>query len=214
MSLSEATGTAAADRFQRRRANAARAVEQAALRLFTQHGFDAVSVEDIATAAAISPRTFFRYFDSKDDVLLGYQRRLDTRLADALRDRPPSEGAVTALRAAFVATSTTPAEERVELLQRFRAIAASPSVQARSRGEHAAMTALVVPLVAERMGVDPQDPRPRVIAAALGAIALSAWDSWVAGAGTDDPADIIAAHLDLVVARFADLDQPSAKGPK
>lgn len=202
-----ATVTSFAERQRTRRDLVTRAIERAALDLFVRRGFDAVSVDDVAAAAGISQRTFFRYFASKDDILLGYRRRLDERLLAALRDRPTSEGAVTALRNAYVATSTVRPEDREDVLVRARATAAAPALHARSRGEQAANTTAIAELLAERMGTAPDDPRPLVIAAALSAVAVAAWDAWVNGDGTGDPAAGIAAALDLVVRGIGDLDR-------
>ena len=70
---------------QRRRLETAAEVSRVAMLLFAERGFDAVTVDEIAAAAGISPRTFFRYFASKDDIVLQYRRRLDERLVDVMR---------------------------------------------------------------------------------------------------------------------------------
>jgi AcrR family transcriptional regulator len=204
----EARAARLAERLERRRDGAARAIEAAAVALFTRHGFDAVSVDDVAAAADISQRTFFRYFASKDDVLLGYRRRLDARLLDALRERPATEGPVTALRNAYLVTSTVPPGAREAVLVRARATAAAPALYVRSRGESSARTEDITAVLADRMGVDRTDRRPRVIAAALSAAAVAEWEDWVRGDGRGDPAEGIAAALDLVQRGLDALDRP------
>src|ERR671910_1915056 len=74
---------------QRNRARTRREIQQAAFELFTENGFDAVTVEQIATAAGVSPATFFRYFRSKEDV--AFWDEYDLRVAEFLRDRPGEE---------------------------------------------------------------------------------------------------------------------------
>jgi AcrR family transcriptional regulator len=183
---------------QDRRDAVSRTIQRAALALFTRHGFDAVSVDDVAAAAGISQRTFFRYFGSKDDVLLDYQRRLDERLLAALRARPATEGAVTALRNAFLETSAVAPPDHADVLLRARALADAPGLRARSRGEQVAGAAALAEVLAERMGTRPTDRRPVTVAAAMSAVARAAWDQWVAGGGADDPAEEIGQALALV----------------
>ena len=192
---------------QHRRNATARAIERTALGLFARRGFDAVSVDDVAAAAGISQRTFFRYFGSKDDVLLGYQRRIDERLVAALRARPAGEGAVTALRNAYLETSTVAPADRADVIVRARVLADAPGLHARSRGEQAAGTAIVAGLLADRMGADAVDLRPVTVAAAMNAVARSAWDRWVAGGGATDPAAHIGAALALLESGLAPLDR-------
>lgn len=81
----------------RRRENESLRIVKAALSLFLERGLDPVTVDEIAEAASISRRTFFRYFPSKDDVLAVIHRRSMRRVAEAWRDRPLDEPFVTAL---------------------------------------------------------------------------------------------------------------------
>jgi AcrR family transcriptional regulator len=198
----------------RRRDATARSIARAALDLFARRGFDNVSVNDVAAAVGLSERTFFRYFSSKDDVLLDYQRRLDDRLVAALRARPVTEGPVTALRNAFLETSTVAPQDRAEVLLRARVLAEAPLLRMRSQGEQAAGAAMVAALLAARMGMDADDCRPITVAAAVSAVARAAWDRWVRTGGTGDPADEIAQALALVEDGLGDLDRlrPPTRG--
>ncbi|MBR7834227.1 TetR family transcriptional regulator [Actinospica durhamensis] len=99
----------------RREENKARtrsALEQAAARLFEEHGFAATTVRDIAAAAGVGERTFFRYFPSKEDLVLQQVRDLIPGMMADVRGRPATEAPLTALREAIVAwlerTGTTP----------------------------------------------------------------------------------------------------------
>jgi AcrR family transcriptional regulator len=103
--------------------------------------------------AGIARRTFFRYFASKDDVVLQFRRLLDDRLVETLAHRPAGEGAVTALREAFVATPTVRTEpDRAVALQHGRILADAPDLRARS-GYRGVEPNRIVPQLAERMGV-------------------------------------------------------------
>src|SRR5437773_11582051 len=83
---------------ERRKRLTAAELEAAALRLFGERGFDAVTVDDIAAEADVCRRTFFRYFASKEDVLLSDHPRRLAELRQGLAARPPEEPVLTALR--------------------------------------------------------------------------------------------------------------------
>jgi AcrR family transcriptional regulator len=78
------------------------ALEEAAARLFALQGFEATTVRDIAAAAGVGERTFFRYFPSKEDLVLQQVRDLIPGLMDRVRDRPAAEPPLTALREGMV----------------------------------------------------------------------------------------------------------------
>jgi AcrR family transcriptional regulator len=178
-----------------------------AIRLFAERGFDAVTINDIAEAAGTSPRTFFRYFKTKDDVVLDYERYLLDRLAMALDERPLAEGPVTALREAFVATSHVEVSDRARILELGRILDATPALQGRTHSYRIVGSAPLVAAIATRMGVDGDDPRPRATVAAMTAVAAAEFRAWVVEEGRGDPADRIGAALTLVEGGLTALDR-------
>ncbi len=181
-----------------------------ALRLFDDMGYDAVGVDSIAAAAGISPRTFFRYFESKDEILLQYERSLQTRLLGALEHRPPEEGPVTALRNAYSETATTPPDVRAHVRRRGALLAHSTSLRTRANGERASGVDDISAVLARRRGPgDICTPpwRLRVIAAALSAVAAEAWSRWIADGENTDPADSLAAAFALLTSGWESLDE-------
>src|SRR5439155_23369413 len=92
---------------ERKKARTRAAIREHAFRLFREQGYDATTVEQIADAAEVSPSTFFRYFPTKEDVVL--QDDMDLLWLEAIREQPPEVGAIAALRegmhAAFASMS-------------------------------------------------------------------------------------------------------------
>src|SRR3954452_9444111 len=86
-------------------------IERVAMRLFTERGFDGTTVEDIAAAAGIGRRTFFRYFGSKNDVVWGRFAEGLAQLREDLAAAPAEQPLADVLREAIVAFNALPAEQ-------------------------------------------------------------------------------------------------------
>ena len=185
-----------------------------AIRLFVEHGFDSVTVDDIAAAAGTSPRTFFRYFATKDEVVLDYERRLKERLLVALRSRPPNEGPVEALRQAYIETSHVEPAERGRVLQLGRILENAPALRARVPGERIAEDRALTEHLAERLGAQPDDARVRVIIASMDAVAEKEFRTWVRGGGQGDPAKRISEALALLEGGLGRLDGATIAAPR
>ncbi len=165
---------------ERKKAQTRRRIEDAALELFARDGFDEATVEAIASAADISPRTFFYYFAAKEDVVLAdYAGRLD-RIIQQLAMRPPTETPWEALRASFLVVAADYETERAGLIRRFRIIAGTPSVHARSLQLQSGWEDTVTATLAERMNREPQDLIPRLLAASALAAIRSSLQNWIA----------------------------------
>jgi AcrR family transcriptional regulator len=184
---------------ERHRLRTEAALEHAALRLFAERGFDVVTVDDIAARADVSRRTFFRYFASKEDVLLSDHPRRLAHLRRALAGRPENEPALTALRQAILSMTGGYEEERQRLLDRARIMAQTPSLHARSLAHQRLWEEAVADMVAERMGVDPTvDLRPGVVAASTLASLRVAVAAWLARDGRPHLPTLVAEALDLL----------------
>lgn len=184
---------------ERHRRRTEATLEEAALALFEERGFDLVTVDDIAAAADISRRTFFRYFATKEDVLLADQPRRLEELRAALAARPAEEPALSALRHALLSLADEHEQNRDLLLRKARIVRATPSLQIRWMGMQRAWEQAVTEMVAERLGVDPlADLRPGVIAAATLASLRTAIAMWVTAGGRGDLAAMVVEALDLL----------------
>ena len=100
---------------ERKKLAARKALTDAALNLFEKKGFDATTVNQIAQLAGMSPRTFFRYFETKEDVVFQDARRHLEELRSLLRSRPASESNGVALRAALLSFAELLEKEREEI---------------------------------------------------------------------------------------------------
>ena len=166
---------------ERRKALTAAELEAAAYRLFGERGFDAVTVDDIAAEADVSRRTFFRYFASKEDVLLADHFVQLARLREAMASRPADEPIVTALRNALLSLTSDFEERKDMIVTRARLMRDTPSLQARSLVHQKLWEDAMQEMVAARLGVDPvKDLRPGVVSAATLAAMRVAFTNWLA----------------------------------
>ena len=184
---------------ERHRKRTAADLEEAALSLFSERGFDAVTIDDIAAAADVSRRTFFRYYGSKEDVILSdHPKRLD-ELQAALDRRPAEESTLAALRHAIMSLADTYEEQREHMLRRFSLMMTTPALEARSLCLQRNWETAVTEMLADRMGVDPAaDLRPGVVASTTMAAMRIATANWLAKGGESDLNAIVAAALDLL----------------
>ncbi|MGH8989969.1 MAG: TetR family transcriptional regulator [Acidimicrobiia bacterium] len=174
-------------------------LEEEALRLFEERGFDLVTVDDISAAADVSRRTFFRYFATKEDVVLADQPRRLEELREALAVRPADEPPLRALRQAMLYLASHHQEDKERLLRRAKLMRATPSLQIRAMGTQRAWEQAVTDMMAERLGVDPAvDLRPGVIASATLASLRTAISMWVTGNGRGDLVALVGEALDLL----------------
>lgn len=159
-----------------------------AMRLFAERGFEATTVEEIASAAGISRRSFFRYFATKEDVVLGDLAALGVTVRGALEARPPEEPAWDALRAAFGALRR-PDSSLQEELAAARLYHEAPSLRARHLEKHLRWQELLAPDVGRRLGLPEasgHDPRARALVAAALACLDTAVDAWRESDGAAD----------------------------
>lgn len=157
-------------------------LETVALRLFEQRGFREVTVEEIASAAHISARTFYRYFPNKEDVLQVQIDRRSNGLRAVLSTRPADEPPLHSLRLAL--TEQISAEDP-KLLRRWIAIvAASPPVlNAVLGGIQVKMHRVIADFLGSRLGLPSNALVPTMLAAASGGIVQAAHIDWYLNGG-------------------------------
>ncbi|WP_030181292.1 TetR family transcriptional regulator [Streptomyces violaceorubidus] len=180
---------------------------RSALELFTERGYEETTVDDIAEAADVSQRTFFRYFASKEEAAFFVSRLAESHFVDAVRARPPEEAPLDALRGALAESWSTIGEavERLvplELHMRFyRVIESTPALLAAHLRRATELEEEIARVVARREGLDlDADPRPRVAVAVFGAVMRVTERIWSAREDASLAAlrDLTAAYLDQV----------------
>lgn len=160
-------------------------LELVARELFAEHGFDATTVDDIAAAAGIGRRTFFRYFASKNDVVWGDFDRGLADLAQRLRASPPAQPLLDALREAVLAFNALEPDAVAWHRDRMSLILRVPALQAHSTLRYAAWRRVVAEFAAERLDLGADELLPQVVAhTSLGA-ALTAYEQWLRRPGSD-----------------------------
>jgi AcrR family transcriptional regulator len=151
---------------ERKKQRTRAAIVRTALALFAERGFDGTTVAEIADAADISPRTFFGYFPSKEDVVFADDELLIAAFTVRIRDRAPDEDAFDALRAWVVESEELLDFESPAERARRRLIRETPALHTRERAAYARLEEVLVDAVAADLGVDRDSLRPHLVSAA------------------------------------------------
>jgi AcrR family transcriptional regulator len=161
---------------ERKKARTRAAIREHAFRLFRRQGYDATTVEQIAEAAEVSPSTFFRYFPTKEDVVL--QDDMELIWIDALRAQPPGMPPIAALRASLqdAFASLTPGD-LAKIRETTEFALSVPAVRARMLDDLARTIQVMAAAVAERTGRNPDDFEVRTLVGAALGVAMSSWFS-------------------------------------
>ena len=193
------TGAATPGLRERNKLRTRQEIADAALRLAAERGLEHVTVEQIAAAADIAPRTFFRYFDSKEDALLAdHSDRLEL-LRQTLGQRPATEGPLTAVRAAILEVVGDLEQHRDLMLCKVQLMETSPALRAQSLERMGELERTIAEALAARSGVDlEQDFRPFIIAGAVCTAMRVAIDRWGASKGEGNLTQMVERALDLL----------------
>ena len=176
------------------------ALHEAALHLVAAHGLDGVSVDDIAARADVSPRTFFNYFSSKDDAVLGLDPEASGRQVELFQARPAAESPLSALRAVARDQAAEMAGETELWPLRLTVIDAHPALLARLVAAFGESEKALAEAIAERTGTRVgSDAYPTLLAAVAGVAMRTALHRWLA-------TDFTASLPDLVDEAWAALE--------
>jgi len=184
---------------ERKKLRTREALADAALLLFAERGYDPTTIEEIAAAADVSPRTFFRYFASKEDAVFADHDERVHLLRDSLRPREPDEPVQQAVRRAILALVRQQTAGGARGLDRVRLVTSEPPLVARSLEYQARYEEIVAEAVAERLGPDPdRDVRSRIVAGAAFGALRAAMRAWAESDGSVDPVAAAAHALDVL----------------
>lgn len=177
------------------------------LDLFITRGFDNVTVDDIAAAAGIGRRTFFRYFPSKNDVAWGDFEGLLGSFAESLATAGEVP-MVDAIRLGVRRFNDVPPAERDNHRHRMRMLLNTPELIASSTVRYADWRGVIAEFVAERLDTDSASPVPQAVSWACLGISLAAYQAWI-----DDDSDDLLVLIDRSFAAFATIFAGGALDP-
>jgi AcrR family transcriptional regulator len=161
---------------ERKKIKTRQAIRREALRLFDANGYAATTVEQIAEAAEVSPSTFFRYFPSKESLLLADD--LDPLVLEAFKAQPPDLSPGQAIRRAFAATMAGLSPEQLEFENtRQRLIFSIPELKAALYDEYYRTVNVMAEAIGHRIGRPAGDFEVRVFVGAMVGAMMAAYDS-------------------------------------
>jgi AcrR family transcriptional regulator len=159
---------------ERKKAKTRGLLQQHALRLFRDQGYEQTTVEQIAEAAEVSPTTLYRYFPTKADLVI--YDDLDERMIEVFRAQPPELNAVQALRAALHSGFGSIMGEGLAIQrERERLLRSEPELRAAMLDELTRTVQEISGLIAERSGRRPDDDAVLALAGAFIGVAIAAW---------------------------------------
>ena len=198
----EADTAAPPSRRQAHKLRTQRALQQAALELFAERGYDATTTDEIAALAGVSARTFFRYFPTKESVLFVGEYGWFQSFTKQFLAQPDDIGDLQAIRQTLIALAPGLAERRTTLLLYEKSVASSPTLRGGVHDRQQDDIATVAEAIATRRGIEAADDRCTALAAVVLLTYRNALMRWLNGPASGEPGDAIGAALDAVIEEF------------
>lgn len=164
---------------ERKKEHARTTIQKQAMRLFTEQGYDQTTVEQIADAAGVSPATVYRYFMSKEDLVVTDE--YDPIVIQSLLDRPADEPLIESVRAVMTGVLVKYFERDRDLLAaRYALMKKTPALQAAQMEEHERAIELFAALMARHLRRPADDLDVRIACGALTGALQEAFSNWFA----------------------------------
>ncbi|WP_063771012.1 acyl-CoA-like ligand-binding transcription factor [Streptacidiphilus neutrinimicus] len=175
---------------ERKKLKTRRAIRSAAFGLFTEQGYEATTVDQIAAVAEVSPSTFFRYFPTKEDLVISDD--YDPLMEASFRSRPSDEPLIESVRQAMIdPLRQVLAAEREEVLLRMQLYRTVPAIRARALVELQRTGEMMCRLLAERTGLPADGLELRALVASILAASSEAVQYWAERGGEDELEDLL-----------------------
>ncbi|UGT61007.1 TetR family transcriptional regulator [Nocardia asteroides] len=185
---------------ERTRAAMREEVVEIAFRLFAEQGFDSTTVEQIAAEAGLSRTTFFRYFGSKEELVLGRMSEFGPRIAAALAGRPADEPPWEALRRCFDVITEPTADEPQPFLNLMRLLDDACALMTRQWEKTQGWHSLLVPEIRRRLGgAATDDLRAHALVGSAISCLDAATDAWTATGGATPLAGLLDQAMGVLV---------------
>ncbi|MFC9663993.1 TetR/AcrR family transcriptional regulator [Nocardia sp. NPDC127606] len=184
-------------------------VVETAFRLFSEQGFDKTTVEQIAAEAGLSRTTFFRYFGTKEELILGKMSEFGPRIAAALAARPIDERPWEALRRSFDVITQPMADERQPFLNLMRLLDDACGLMTRQWEKTQGWHSLLVPVITRRLRDDPEsaaDLRANALVGSALSCLDAATDAWTATDGATPLSVLLDQAMEVLVEPTEKLD--------
>ena len=193
---------------ERKKAKTRKALADTATELFAEQGFDHTTVEEIAEACDVSPRTFFRYFSSKEDVLFAAGDERLRELLDAIASRPAGEAPLRSMREAALSLVPEYTSDRAQLATRKRIVADTQSLRSRGLERQLGWEDAVTDVLGKRLtDAGPETIDLRLVAGVATATLRAALHTWLEADGD------LAALINEAFDRLSQGLEPSATLP-
>ena len=190
-------------RREQKKAATRAAIEAAAMALFARDGFGATTIPAIAAACDVAPRTFFRYFASKEDVLFAAGADRLELLVDLVRAEPHDRGSFAVVRSAMLTLAVEYDRQRAAVLLHAAVLERNPELRSRGTEAQQEWEARLVKALSERADTDTERAQTlevRLVAGVAIAGLRAAVDEWVAGGCMSDLGGLVAEAFELFTA--------------
>jgi AcrR family transcriptional regulator len=198
---------------ERKKVQTRERLQRTALRLFLQQGFEQTSVEQIAASVDVSPSTFFRYFPTKEDLVMSAGP--DAMVVAAIAARPSDETPLQSLRHGLMAAFGPSADaDHTAALERARLILATPSLRARLWEGQAGTAAELAEIFAHRVRRAPDDLAVLVVATTCATAIGTAFLAWIATDGARSLPDLISGVVDVLESGLSLTSPAASEAPR